>query len=272
MNKSRVLTIALTVIGGLFLLMLLTSGLFTTIESGHKGIMFRKFGGGLDKETIYEQGFHVVAPWNTMIPYEVRLQSRDENLDVLTVNGLSVKIDLSFRYQPVTEKIGYLHDEIGQDYLDRIIIPEIRSTTRQVIGRYTPEELYSNKRDQIEQEIFTKTETILTAKFIELDAVLIRDITLPDQIKTAIENKLKEEQEVQRLAYSIDKEKRESERKRIEAEGQAAYQRIITQTLSPQYLQYQGILITEKLATSSNAKTVIIGSGKDGLPLIMGGN
>ena len=132
-----------TGIAGLIFIVLFGSSMFVTIEPGEKGVLFKKFAGGLDKETVYEQGFHVIAPWNTMHVYDVKLKDTFEKMEVLSKNGLSIKIDLSFRYQPVPSQIGFLHDNIGKDYLERIIKPEIRSVTREVIGNYLPEELYS---------------------------------------------------------------------------------------------------------------------------------
>jgi regulator of protease activity HflC (stomatin/prohibitin superfamily) len=101
----------------------------------------------LDKETIYGQGFHVIAPWNDMHVYNVKIQENYEAMEVLSKNGLSIKIDLSFRYNAIDNKIGYLHDNIGKSYVNSIVKPEIRSVTREVIGNYLPEELYSSKRE-----------------------------------------------------------------------------------------------------------------------------
>jgi regulator of protease activity HflC (stomatin/prohibitin superfamily) len=232
--------------------------------------LFRKFGAGLDKENIYGQGFHVIAPWNTLIPYEVRLQSRDETMDVLTKNGLSIALDLSIRFQPIEDKIGYLHDNVGIEYVDRVIIPEIRSATRQVVGRYSPEELYSEKREQIQKEIFENCRATLNAKYINLDVVLIRSIKLPETIQTAIQSKLKQEQESQEYDFRIQKETKEAERKRIEANGIKEYQNIVAQSLSDKLLKWQGIEATKELSHSPNAKIVVIGGGDNGLPLILG--
>ena len=138
---------------GLIFIVLFGSSMFYTVDPGEKGILFKKFGGGLDKETVYGQGFHIIAPWNTLHIYDVKIHETFEKMEVLSKNGLSIKIDLSFRYMPIEEMIGYLHDEIGRNYLERIIKPEIRSVTREVIGNYLPEELYSTKREAIEDEI-----------------------------------------------------------------------------------------------------------------------
>ena len=150
---------------GLIFVVMFGSSMFVTIDSGEKGVLFKKFGGGLEKEVVYGQGFHIIAPWNDMFVYDVKIHETFEKMEVLSKNGLSIKIDLSFRYMPVQEKIGYLHDEIGGDYLERIIKPEIRSVTREVIGNYLPEELYSTKREAIEDEIEALTREKVEAKY-----------------------------------------------------------------------------------------------------------
>jgi len=203
-NQGLPKTMVLAIIGLIFVV-LFGSSMFVTIEPGENGVLFKKFGGGLDKEMVYGQGFHVIAPWNTMHVYDVRLKDTFEKMEVLSKNGLSIKIDLSFRYQPVADSIGFLHDGIGKNFLESIIKPEIRSVTREVIGNYLPEELYSTKREAIEDEIFELTRENIEAKYIRLDAILIRDVTLPLTLQTAIEQKLKQEQESLEYEFKIDK-------------------------------------------------------------------
>ena len=258
-------------IAGLIFIVLFGSSMFYTINPGEKAVLFKKFGGGLDKETIYGQGFHVIAPWNDLIDYDVKIHETFEKMEVLSKNGLSIKIDLSFRYNPVPEKIGYLHDEIGKNYLERIIKPEIRSVTREVIGNYLPEELYSTKREAIEDEIENLTRISVQNKYLNLDAILIRDVTLPQTLRTAIEQKLKQEQESLEYEFKIDKARKEAERKEIEAKGIAEFQKIVTRTITPQLLKWKGIEATQEIAKSPNAKVVVIGNGEGDLPIILGG-
>ena len=256
---------------GLIFLVLFGSSMFYTVEPGEKGIIFRKFGGGLDKETIYGQGFHIIAPWNTLHIYDVKIHETFEKMEVLSQNGLSIQIDLSFRYNPVHEKIGYLHDEIGRNYLERIIKPEIRSVTREVIGNYLPEELYSTKREAIEDEIEELTRNKIASKYLTLDAILIRDVTLPQTLRAAIEQKLKQEQEALEYEFKIDKAKKEAERKEIEAKGIAKFQRIVNQTITPQLLKWKGVEATQEISKSPNSKVIVIGNGDGDLPIILGG-
>ena len=259
-------------IAGLIFIVLFGSSMFVTIEPGEKGVLFKKFGGGLDKETVYPQGFHIIAPWNTMHVYDVKFKDTFEKMEVLSKNGLSIKIDLSFRYQPVSDQIGFLHDEIGKDYLEKIIKPEIRSVTREVIGNYLPEELYSTKREAIEDEIYDSTKKKIESKYLMLDAILIRDVTLPQTLRAAIEQKLKQEQEALEYEFKIDKAKKEAERKEIEAKGISEFQKIVTRTITPQLLKWKGIEATQEISKSPNTKVVVIGNSDGELPIILGGD
>jgi len=268
-SKSITRLIIFAVIG-FILFLILTSTTFLTIKPGEKGVIFKRFTGGLDKDNIYSEGFHVIALWNNMYIYDVRVKEAFEKMEVLSKNGLNIKIELSYRYYPKADKIGYLHEKVGKNYPQYIIKPEIRSSTREVIGKYLPEELYSTKRESIQDEIFTQTSNALKEKFIILDAVLIREVSLPQTLKDAIENKLKQEQESLEYEYRLVKERKEAERRIIEAEAKAKANNILNQSLTDKILRDKGIEATIKLSESPNAKTIIIGSGKDGMPLILG--
>jgi len=258
-------------IAGLIFIVLFGSSMFVTIDSGEKGVIFKKFSGGLEKDVVYGQGFHVIAPWNDMFVYDVKIHETFEKMEVLSKNGLSIKIDLSFRYNPVPEKIGFLHDEIGRDYLERIIKPEIRSVTREVIGNYLPEELYSTKREAIEDEIEALTRNKIEAKYLTLDAILIRDVTLPQTLRNGIEKKLVQEQESLEYEFKIDKARKEAERKEIEANGIAKFQQIVNRTITPQLLKWKGVEATQEISKSPNSKVIVIGNGDGDLPIILGG-
>lgn len=257
---------------GILILILISSSSFITIKPGERGVIFRKFTSGLDKEHIFQPGFHVIAPWNEMYVYNVKEQNSEEGMDVLDKNGLSINMDVSIRFNPKYERIGYLHEQFGVDYIRQLIIPEARSTVRRVAGRYTAEEIYSTKRSELESAIITETMEVLGANEIEMKALLIRSINLPEQIKVAIENKLKQEQEALAYQYKLEREKSEAERKRIAAEGEARANKIINSSLTTALLKMRGIEATIKLSESPNSKVVVIGSGKDGMPLILGNN
>lgn len=264
------MTMAILGLFALIFIIGLSNSLFKTINPGEKGVLFKRFGGGLQVDKVYNQGFHVIAPWNEMIVYDVRIQEAFEQMSVLSKNGLTIAVELSYRYQPLSDKIGYLHDGIGTGYLDRIIKPEIRSATREVIGKYLPEELYSTKREAIQDEIFQRTSASVNKKFLNLDAVLIREVALPATLKEAIEQKLEEEQMSFQYEFKLDRERKEAERKIIEAQAKADANKILNASLTDKILQDKGIEATLELAASPNSKVVIVGGGDGGLPLILG--
>lgn len=248
---------------------ILSNTTFLTIQPGKKGVEFKRFGGGLDKDNIYDQGFHVIMPWNKVYIYDVRTNEGFETMNVLSKNGLNIDVELSYRYSPMPDKIGYLHDEIGPEFVKRILMPEIRSATREVIGQYLPEELYSTKREAIQDEIFKQTENAIGPKHLILDAVLIRSVKLPEKLEEAIEQKLKEEQLSLQYEYKLDRERQEAERRIIEAQAKADANRILNASLTDKILQDKGIEATLELSKSPNTKTVIVGGGDGGLPLIL---
>lgn len=272
MNRSRVLSTAALVFVGFLLLILLTSGAFVTIDSGQRGVLFRKFGAGLDKENIYQPGFHVIAPWNTMYVYSVREAQLEEKMKILSSNGLNIKVDITVRVNPVYDDIGYLHEKFGKDYINSLVRPEVRSSVRKVLGRFTPEELYSTKRDEVQTQIQTDIDSVLRTNYIDLRATLIRDIELPAKVKTAIEEKIEAEQKALKYEYILAQEKKEAERKIIEAQAKADANRILSASLTDKILREKGIQATLELSKSQGSKTIIVGSGDNGLPLILGGN
>ncbi|MBT6745997.1 MAG: prohibitin family protein [Flavobacteriales bacterium] len=261
------------IIGGVVVVFFLLFGskMTVTIDSGEAGVLFRTFDGGVDIEQTYGEGFHLMAPWNKMYIYEVRQQAASEKMSVLSSNGLEITLDVTLWFEPKYSQLGLLHQEKGTEYSLRVVKPAIGAATKSVIGRYTPEEIYSTKRDIIQTEIEEETSKILVEQYVQLNEVLVKDVTLPPTIKNAIETKLKQEQESLEYKFKIEKATKEAERQRIDAEGKAAANKILSESLTDKILKEKGIEATLELAKSPNAKTIVIGSGKDGLPLILGG-
>jgi len=261
------------IIGGVVVVFFLLFGskMTVTIDSGEAGVLFRTFDGGVDIEQTYGEGFHLMAPWNKMYIYEVRQQAASEKMSVLSSNGLEITLDVTLWFEPKYSQLGLLHQEKGTDYSLRVVKPAIGAATKSVIGRYTPEEIYSTKRDIIQTEIEEETSKILIEQYVQLNEVLVKDVTLPPTIKNAIETKLKQEQESLEYKFKIEKATKEAERQRIDAEGKAAANKILSESLTDKILKEKGIEATLELAKSPNTKTIVIGSGKDGLPLILGG-
>lgn len=274
MNQRKLVT---TIITGAVLLIVgiyVFNNIFVILEPGERGILFRKYTSGLDRENVLVPGLNIVAPWNDVYVYEVRENKVEERMDVIDNNGLTITVDVSVRYHPVYTRIAYLHENFGKDYQEKLIIPEVRSTVRRVMGRYTAEEIYSRKRAEVEQAIVDETSETLRSENnnIEMKALLIRSIILPDQLKNSIERKQTAEQEALAMEYIKQKELEEAARKKIAAQGEAVANQIINSSLTPSLLRMRGIEATVKLSESPNSKVIVIGSGEDGLPLILNGN
>ncbi len=244
-----------------------------TISAGEAGVLYKTFDNGVvtDKAPLGE-GFHIIAPWNKVFVYEVRQQEIVENMQVLSSNGLEIKLEASAWYQPDYANLGNLHQQKGQNYVSRVLQPAIRSAARSVVGRYTPEQLYSSKRDAIQVEILEETKNIVADEYVQLNEILIRDVTLPATIKDAIERKLRQEQESLEYEFRLVTAAKEAEKVIIEAQGKADANKILSASLTDKILQDKGIDATLKLSESPNAKVIVIGSGDGGLPLILGNN
>jgi regulator of protease activity HflC (stomatin/prohibitin superfamily) len=270
MKSKQTLIISAIVI--VLLLLIFGSRMFYVIKPGERGVVFKTITGILDRDNIRSTGLHAIAPWNKMFKYNVREQQREETMDVLDKNGLSINVDVTVRFNPIYNRIGYLHEVFGVDYVNTLVVPEVRSSVRKVTGRYTAEQIYSTMRNEVENSIIDETATVLENNDIDMRALLIRSINLPQEIKAAIENKLTREQESLAMTYINQREKLEAERKLIEAQGIANYNRTVSASLTDNIIKLRGIEATNKLAESANSKVVVIGSGKEGLPLILGGN
>lgn len=242
---------------------------FIILQPTERGVVFKKYSSGLDIENVRGEGLNIIAPWNEMIKFNIDEQTLEETMDVLSQDGLSINIDVSVRFSPQPSEIGKLYLQFKTDYASKLVRQELRSAVRRIIGEYTPEELYSTKRMEIEAEIEEATREVLSKNYVELRALLFRSIKLPETIKNSIEEKLRADQEAQKQKYLIEKAKLEAEQRKIEAQGKADANRILNASLTERILQEKGIQATEELAKSQNSKIVVIGGGKDGLPIIL---
>lgn len=270
MKNGKLITTGVVAFVILLVILMFSNATFLTIESGERGVLFKRFGGGLDKTNIYQPGFHVIAPWNSMYVYDVREQQLEEEMEVLSSNGLTIRVDVTVRVNPRYDKIGSLHEKFGKDYVTSLVRAEVRSSVRKIIGRFQPEELYSSKREEVQQLIYKDLENALRNNFIELRAALIRDIKLPDKVRLAIEDKIEAEQKALKYEYILDQERKEAERRIIEAGAKAKANQILNASLTANILKDKGIEATLQLANSPNSKVIVVGSGQDGLPLILG--
>jgi regulator of protease activity HflC (stomatin/prohibitin superfamily) len=238
-----------------------------TIPSGRTGVEWSPMNGTMNR--TLDEGFHFVSPFSRIYLVDLREQQRDVDLDVLADNGLEIRLTSSILFEPVASQAYELIKETAPQYYETLIGPNVRSSARRVVGRYSPEEIYSTKREQIEREIRDDVARQLEGTHLRVNAILIREVHLPTVVQSAIQAKLQEEQKALEMRFVLDRTRQDAERKRIEAAGIADYQATISKGLSDKILAWQGIEATEKLAESPNAKVVVIGSGKEGLPLIL---
>ncbi len=269
MKRSRTRIWPLLVLCVLALAMV---GCGTQVPSGHRGVFYYKFGKGTEFGKIYGEGFNWHLPWNSMFVYKIQLQEQKENLTVLSSDGATIKMEVSILYRPEVEKLDSLQVTIGPDYYNVAVAPTIRGIARTVAGRYKPEEIYSTKREQVTEEIKAALQTAMADKFINIENILIRDVQIPPEISKAINFKLTADQEAQRMQFTIKKEELEAQRKRIEAQGIADFQEIVSKGITPSLLKWKGIEATLKIAESPNTKVVIIGNDAGSLPIILGGD
>lgn len=260
----------ITILSFLLVFLLFAERVVIFVNAGEAAVLFKRFDGGTQLDKVYGEGFHLIFPWDTMTVYTVRIQHELRQFQVLSSNGLKISVDASLRYRPFRESLPHLHQQVGTEYADRIVFPEVEAVVRQIFGQYLPEDIYSSQKfiiqNTVQNAIFEVSE-----RFVDLDELLITRITLPDLIVNAIEEKLEKEQIALGYQFRLVSERLEAERKRIEAAGIRDFQTIISAGLSENYLRFRGIEATLKLAESDNAKIVVIGGGKDGLPIILDG-
>jgi len=262
-----------------------------TVPSGQIGVLWKRFGGGtvLDPRKLKNEGFNLILPWNRVFLYDLRLQSFTEPYNAISSDGVSLTATVIVRFRLQRDSVPVLHQAIGPNYEQVLVQPGIGSLTRQVIAEYTAEQAYSTARQEIQDKIRNLVEERLSQKMMEhageegeesyrvsmsdtfiLYDILVTGIELPAAIVDAINRKTEQYYIAEEYKFRVEREKRESERKKIEAEGIRDFQQTVSQGISESYLRWRGIEATLQLSQSTNAKVVVIGSGKDGLPIILG--
>lgn len=292
MIRKRLLGTAIFIMVLALILLALAPAIFKVIEPGHAGVLYRTLGNGTATEqgATYGEGMHVILPWNRLYVYDVRIQERNWLIEVITKDGLTIKVEISIRFHPNVNTLGLLHKYLGPDYVRTVILPEIASTTRDVIALYEIDSLYSDKRVEIQRRIsdialseLNRKNTLNNnepppnfnsndfqpgriQKYILFEDLFIKNIVLPQAVKTSIENKIVSEQEYLRYQYLLAAEREERERKAIEAQGIRAFE----DTSGISILKWRGLQATEKLSVSPNAKIILIGTDEK-LPVILNG-
>ena len=265
-NKSES---TLALVGLVIALLIAFMQVWTIIPAGHVGVI--DFFGNVSDNTL-KPGVNFVNPMANVVKFDARTQELKETMNVPSKEGLSVELEISLLYSLSFENANKIYKTVGEDYVEKILIPQFRSVVRGVTARYEARSLYTAERELLSREMETELSKLVQPRGITLEAAPLRQIILPPGLTNSIEEKLKSEQESQRMQFILQRETQEAERKRIEAKGIADFQDIVSKGISDQLLKWKGIEATEKLASSNNTKIVVIGSGKDGLPLILGNN
>ncbi len=240
-----------------------------TVGPGEVGVLYHRLTSGTQTDYVYPEKVHFIFPWDNMYIYNVRVQTIPEQLTVLTSKGLPITLDLAIRFHLEYDMVGVLHQNVGPDYVNLIIIPKIESVLRRKIGQLNPEDVYTNKEGVLTNILSLAIDEVMQ-DYILVEDIIIRSMKLPDPVAQAIENKLIEEQLLEKYEFTLQVAKKEAERKRIEAEGINTYQTTIRSSLNDQFIRWQGVQATQEIAKSNNAKVVVIGSGKEGIPVILG--
>ena len=253
-------------VAGLFALITLTQT-FTVIPAGHVGVV--NFFGIVSPKTL-SAGINPVNPLANVIKFSIQTKELKETMQVLSKEGLTIGLEISALYRLDPDSAARVYQTIsGGDYEEIVIIPQFRSICRAVTASFQASALYSTERERLGENIQKELSGVVSKRGIIVESTPLRNVALPTQLTEAIEQKQRADQESQRMEFILTKEKQEADRKRIEAQGIADFQKIVAAGISEQLLRWKGIEATEKLATSQNAKVVIVGSGKDGLPVIL---
>lgn len=241
--------------------------LFTVVPAGTVGVVDFL---GMVSETTLKSGVNFVNPMARVINFSIKTQELKEMMNVPSKEGLSVQLEISLLFSLDPDNASKIYKTVGENYGEIILIPQFRSVVRGITARYEAKALYTASREVLAHEIKSELEKLVGPRGINIESAPMRQIILPVGLTASIEEKLKAEQESQRMEFVLKREEQEANRKRIEAKGIADFQDIVARGISQQLLQWKGIEATEKLANSPNSKVVIIGSGKDGLPVILG--
>jgi len=250
-----------------FLIVIALFASVARVDSGNVGVL--TLFGRVTGEVLPE-GVHVINPFKANNEMSIRTQELKESASVPSSEGLVMNLDTSLIYHLNPEKAAEVYQKIGPNYLNVLIEPNLRAAIRESTASHSANAFYTGEREAVAKQIYTQLTDKLGERGILVESVLLRDIQLPATLKSSIEAKQQAEQEALAMNFRLQKETQEAQRKRIEAAGIRDLQQIVAQGISPQLLEWKGIEATENLAKSANAKVVVIGNNKNGLPLILG--
>jgi prohibitin 2 len=288
---AQLTTISLLLMVVLLLGIVLYPYVVVNVPTGHVGVVWKRFRGGtvLDPRALKDEGLRLIWPWDKLFLYDLRLQSRTDTYTAISKDGVNLTAAINIRFRLKHDSVPQLHQSIGPNFVMSLVVPEIGSRMREIIADYPAEEVYSTKRQEIQDKIRGRAEAMLGEKMMDrqetedyapyriplyamlnLIDTLILGIELPPSIVIAINRKLEQYYIAQEYTFRVEREIKESQRKKIEAEGIREFQQIVSQGISDSYLRWRGIEATLQLSQSTNSKVVIIGGGKDGVPIILG--
>lgn len=258
-------------------IVVLSARIFITVPAGSVGVLWLRFGGGTQLGFHYNPGLKIIAPWDKIYMYDARLRRLDETVLALTRDGLTVQIEMTISYFINRDLAPNLHEILGPQYEVTLIQPLVGSEVRNAVATLRPDDLYSINRVGLEEYVARSARTLLSRdqldvgdgrQLFEVQEIFIRNISLPPVVRSAIEDKIAEEQNALRYQFVLERERLESQRKTIEAQGIRQFQDIVSSGISNQYLRWKGIEATLELSKSTNSKVIVIGS-QNGLPLIL---
>jgi prohibitin 1 len=259
---SKILLLAAAIFALIFFFSCVVS-----VPTGHVGVL--TLFGRVTGETLGE-GIHVINPLKAVEKLSIQTQSVKESANVPSNEGLILALDTSLLFHLDRSMAADVFQKVGANYAEKIVEPTLRAAIRASTSSHTANALYTNARELVQQQIQDQLTKELAPRGVIVENILLRDVQLPAMLKGSIEAKQQAEQDALRMSFILQKETQETQRKRIEAQGIADFQKIVAQGISPQLLEWKGIEATEKLATSANSKVVIIGNSKTGLPIILG--
>ena len=256
---------------GVLLLFMFGSQIYTNVQPGQKGVMFYTLGNGLDTEETFGQGMNFYLPWNKMIVYDVKTQTLAYRVDGKDKNQVQCALAMNIIYKPIEEEIGLLENEIGADYINKLIKPKVEDIALTIIKQYTYKQIISDKKDEVKLLIEKMMKEEMSTRHIVIEEIKISDIIISEEIEASITRVVKAEQLMLEQKYVKERALEEKDIKLIQADAEAEYNLRVMPTLTKQILQFKGIEATKEIAKSTNAKVIVIGNGDGDLPIILGG-
>ena len=260
--------VAVLLVLGLISLLLWPFTLFV-VPSGRAGVIYHLLGDGTDTKYVYDEGLGIKWPWDRIYLYDMRKQALNQTVYGLAIDGLSVRVDVTVLFHPYRATVGLLHKQIGEDYVERLVRPSAIEAVRNVIGQYGPYDLFQIDGDVLQDAILHHLRPS-GGDIVDFTAVIVRQVDFPPQLNAAITNKLTEQQNAEAYKFILEQARQQAEHERIRAIGLQTFYSIVANALTPQLLTWRGIEATVQIARSNNTKIVIVGGGKDQLPLILG--